>query len=91
MNDRELIRQILNREVSNIVGQISPSFRLFAPAISNYVMDYIDPYITAFLDSDGKIMTNAAKQYLKDETNRKIDEYIKKFETDAEKTRESNK
>ena len=84
MSDKELLYQIVNREVSNILSGINPAFRVFSQSISNYLIEIVDSYVDAFTNDDGKIMTNAAREYLKDETNKKIDEYIKKFENDSE-------
>ena len=88
MSDKELLHQIVNREIGNILSGINPAFRVFSNTISNYLIGIVDSYVDAFTNDDGKLMTNAAREYLKDETNKKIDEYIRKFETDSERNKE---
>lgn len=89
MTDKELIYQILNREISNLLNNFNPSFRLLAPTITNYIMNTVDPYINAFTNADGELNAKAAAGYLKEETNRKIEDYLRKFEKDSETNKES--
>lgn len=80
MSDKELIFQIIDREIENIIAQINPGLRVFAPMASKYVCRYIEPYVDAFIDPDSsKINTRAAEEYLKQESLSKIGEFMKKF------------
>lgn len=78
MTDKELLYQMLDREISNLLGGFSPALKGFSGMVTNYVIRYIDPYVDAFI-SGGKINTSAASEYLKDETNKKIEEYMNRF------------
>lgn len=78
MNDKDVLYQMLEREVSNLLGGFNPGLRGFSNLVTNYIIKFIDPYVDAFMNGD-KINLQAAKQYLKDETSRKIDEYMAKF------------
>jgi hypothetical protein len=75
---------LINREVGNILGQFGPAFRMFAPTVSNYIEGMISPYIDAFMGVDSqKINTKAAGAFLKSETNKKIEEFMKAFESES--------
>jgi hypothetical protein len=82
MGDKELLYQMLQREVSSIISSFAPQLKMFSNVASNYVIDIIDPYVSAFLSpDDGKLNTNAATEFLKQETNEKINKFLKDFET----------
>lgn len=83
-NDKELLAQILGREIDNILGRVSPAFRMFTPTVTGAVMNFIDPYIDAFMSPDEKtINTKAATGYLKEEAARKIEDFMKRFEAES--------
>jgi len=80
MSDKEVLAQMLNREIGNLLGNINPVFKMFSSTISNYVMSFLNPYIDAFTNpDDSHINTKAASAYLKEETSTKIEEFMKKF------------
>jgi hypothetical protein len=82
MGDKELLYQMLQREVSSIISSVAPQLKMFSNVASNYVIDLIDPYVSAFLSpDDGSLNTNAATEFLKQETNEKINKFLKDFET----------
>jgi hypothetical protein len=86
-SEKEILRQFVQRTVGNLLGSFNPGFRMFASTLTNYVMDYIDPYLAAFTNPDtSKINTKAASAYLKEETNKKIEEFMKRFEDEANGT-----
>lgn len=85
MNDKELLYQIINREVSNVLIQINPTLALFSNTATNYIINFIDPYVTAFLAGGEKINTQAAGAFVKEEVNEKVDAFIKKFESESKK------
>lgn len=89
MSEKEVLYQILNREISNFLSKINPAFRMFSSTLTNYVIDFVEPYVNAFTNSDGNINTKAASGYLKEEVSDKIEAFMKKFE--AEKDNGSNK
>ncbi len=80
MTDRELIYQVLQREITELLGMVNPNFTVFSNMVTKYVANFIDPYITAFTNSNGTLNTKAAEGFLKEETNKKIEEYMRKFE-----------
>lgn len=81
MTDKDILYQIIGREVSNILGSLNPTFRMFSNAATGYVISIIDPYVDAFL-SGGQINTKAASGFIKQEISSKIDEFMKSFEAE---------
>lgn len=84
MSEREILEQVLGRYIGNILSGINPAFRMFSSTVTKAAMDMIDPYLSAFTNPDtDKINTKAASAYLKEETNRKIEEFMKRFEAES--------
>jgi hypothetical protein len=84
MSERQLLEQLLNRYIGNILASFNPSFRLFSTSATKAVMDMFSPYLDAFTNPDtNKINTRAAGAYLKEETNKKIEEFMKRFEEES--------
>jgi hypothetical protein len=79
MTDKELIYQILEREVKNILLSINPTFAMFSPMACNAIENFIDPYIDAFCMGTSRINTEAAGSFIKTEVNEKVDAFIKQF------------
>jgi hypothetical protein len=86
MTDKELLRQMLQREIVNLVENAAPQFKMFSGVAANFVFDYIEPYVDAFLSpDDGALNKRAAGAFLKQETNEKIDKFLKEFEEEQHK------
>lgn len=85
MSEKELLFQVLNREISNFLNSLNPAFRVFSSTITNYLMNFIDPYVDAFTNNDGEINTRAAKSFVKEEVNEKVEAFMKKFEAESER------
>jgi hypothetical protein len=86
MTDKDLLKQMLSREISNLIDSVAPQFRMFSGMASNYVFEFLEPYLNAFMSPDeGKINQKAAGAFLKQETNDKIDKFLKEFEKRQEK------
>jgi hypothetical protein len=82
MTDKELLYQMLQREIGNIIEGTAPQFKMFTNFASNYIIELIDPYVNAFLSpDDGTLNKKAASAFLKQETNEKIDKFLKDFES----------
>jgi hypothetical protein len=86
MTDKEILYQMLQREVSNLVEGIVPQFKMFSGTAADYLIEMIDPYVSAFLSpDDGTLNQKAAGAFLKQETNEKIDKFLKEFESEHKK------
>jgi hypothetical protein len=85
MNDRELLRQMVQRSINNTLNSVSPGLRMFSGTLTNYTMEFLEPYIAGFTNPDTEhINTKAATAFLKEETNRKIEDFMKRFESESE-------
>jgi hypothetical protein len=81
MTDKELLYQMLNREVENLIANVAPQFKMFSPYATNYIISIVDPYVNAFLSpDDGTLNQKAVTAFLKQETTDKIDRFLKDFE-----------
>jgi hypothetical protein len=84
MNERELLEQMLNRSINNALMQINPGLRMFSGTMTNYAMEFLEPYIRGFTNNDtGMINKPAATAFMKEETNKKIEEFMKRFEEES--------
>lgn len=81
MDEKQLLYQIISREIGNLLGSINPSFKFFAPMIMNYLEQLTSQYLDKFISpDDDKLNAKAVASFAKQETNKKIDEFLKKFE-----------
>jgi hypothetical protein len=86
MSDKELLKQMLQREIVNLVETAAPQFKMFSGVAANFVYEYIEPYVNAFLSpDDGALNKKAASAFLKQETSEKIDKFLKDFESEQNK------
>jgi hypothetical protein len=83
MTERELLYQMLSREVSNILGSINPTFRMFSDMATNYLIQIIDPYVSAFTSNGENLNPKVVSSFAKQEINEKIDKFMKKFEEES--------
>jgi hypothetical protein len=66
MTDKELLYQMLDREVKNIIDIAAPQFRMFSGTATNYIISLIDPYVDAFLSpADGSLNKRGGRSILK--------------------------
>ena len=80
MTDKELLAQVIQRSIDNVLNAVNPTFRMFSPTLTNYAMSFLDPYINAFMNPGTEIInTDAAEAFLREETSRKIEEFMKRF------------
>jgi hypothetical protein len=86
MTDKEILYQMLQREVNSLINAVLPQFKMFSGTATNYIIDIIDPYVSAFLSpDDGSLNKKAAGEFLKQETNEKINKFLKDFEEKQKK------
>lgn len=89
MNEKDIFAQVIGREVNNALGRFNPAFRVFAPTVTNYIMNAINIYLDAFMSPEtGKLNTKAGEAYVKEELNKKIEDFVKKFEEQSKKNGE---
>jgi hypothetical protein len=66
ISDKELLKQMLQREIVNLVETAAPQFKMFSGVAANFVYEYIEPYVDAFLSpDDGSLNKKAARSIFK--------------------------
>jgi hypothetical protein len=85
-SDREILTQMIKRSITNILNELNPGLRMFSGNLTNYAMEFLDPYISAFTNPDtDHVNSRAATAFVKEETNKKIEEFMKRFEEESKK------
>lgn len=82
MTDKDILYQMISREVDNLLGMYVPGLRVFSGTITKYIVNFIDPYVNAFFGEDTGINTEAAGEFVKSEVNEKVQDFMKKFEAE---------
>jgi hypothetical protein len=83
MGDREILQQMINRSINNALNSLNPGLRMFSGTMTKYAMEFLEPYIDGFMNDDtGHINTPAATAFMKEETSKKIEDFMKKFESE---------
>lgn len=83
MTDREIIMQMLNREIDNIIARINnPVLSVFSEPVKRYAESILSPYIDAFTDKKtGDVNSDMASEFVKEELNSKVEDFKKRFES----------
>lgn len=71
--------QMLDREIENIIYRVAPQLSSFSGTAKQKVHGYIEPYVQALLGSDGKVDTNTAAEFAKEEACSKIEAFKEKL------------
>jgi ABC-type tungstate transport system permease subunit len=86
MTERDLLEQMIQRSINNALNSLNPGLRMFSGTMTKYAMEFLEPYIVGFTNPDtDKINTKAATEFMKEETNKKIEDFMKRFEKESEK------
>jgi hypothetical protein len=86
MTERDLLEQMIQRSINNTLNSLNPGLRMFSGTMTKYAMEFLEPYINGFTNPDTeKINTKAATAFMKEETNKKIEDFMKRFEKESEK------
>jgi hypothetical protein len=84
MTYRELLYQMINRSINNTLNSVNPGLRMFSGTMTKYTMDFLEPYIAGFMNPDtGHINSPAATAFMKEETSKKIEDFMKRFEEES--------
>lgn len=87
-NDKQILYNMISREVENIVSNISPRLGVFSGTLANYIIKYIDPYVDMFFMGSDSLNTDAAGKFVSTEVNSRIQNFIKDF--NAAKAKDSS-
>lgn len=84
MTERDLLEQMIQRSINNTLNSLNPGLRMFSGTMTKYAMEFLEPYIAGFTNPDTeRINTKAATAFMKEETNKKIEDFMKKFEKES--------
>jgi hypothetical protein len=57
---------------------------MFSGTMTKYAMEFLEPYIAGFTNPDTeRLNTKAATVFMKEETNKKIEDFMKRFENES--------
>jgi hypothetical protein len=79
ISDKELLYSMLKREVANLTQGV-PFASAFHGSISNYLINLIDPYVSAFIEG-GELDSEQLSEFASEEVNSKIMQFKKRYES----------
>ena len=78
ISDKEILYSMIRREISNFLHGI-PIFSAFEGTISSFVIQWIDPYISAFIGDDNRINTEQLSAFVSEEMTNKINNFKERY------------
>ena len=78
ISDKDILYSMVKREISNMLQGI-PIFSAFEGTISSVVIQWIDPYISAFIDDDNQINTEQLSAFVSEEMKNKINNFKERY------------
>ena len=78
ISDKDILYSMVRREISNLLQGI-PIFSAFEGTISSFVIQWIDPYISAFIGDDNQINTEQLSAFVSEEVTNKINEFKERY------------
>lgn len=77
-SDKDILYSMVRREISNLLRGI-PIFSAFEGTISSFVIQWIDPYISAFIGDDNQINTEQLSAFVSEEVTNKIKDFKERY------------
>lgn len=81
ISDKDILYSMVRREISNLLQGI-PIFSAFEGTISSFVIQWMDPYISAFIGDDNQINTEQLSAFVSEEVTNKINEFKERYNRD---------
>ena len=78
ISDKDILYSMVRREISNLLQGI-PIFAAFEGTISSFVIQWIDPYISAFIGDDNQINTEQLSAFVSEEVANKIKDFKERY------------
>ena len=78
ISDKDILYSMVKREISNMLQGI-PIFSAFEGTISSVVIQWIDSYISAFIDDDNQINTEQLSAFVSEEMKNKINNFKERY------------
>jgi hypothetical protein len=83
-SDKQVLYNIIEREISNIVSQF-PILGIFGDTITNYILNYIDPYVNAFIEGpQQRLNIEQLSAFTQSEVTDKIARFKESYKKEAE-------
>ena len=81
ISDKDILYSMVRREISNLLQGI-PIFSAFEGTISSFVIQWMDPYISAFIGDDNQINTEQLSAFVSEEVTNKIKDFKERYNRD---------
>lgn len=81
-SEKQIVYNILKRYIDNLCGK-TPLFWAFKDLIFQYLINYIDPYLDAFMEN-GKLDIDMTADFAAKELNHKLQEFKQAYKTEHE-------
>lgn len=78
ISDKDILYSMVRREISNILQGV-PLFSAFEGTISSFVIQWMDPYISAFIGDDNRINTEQLSAFVSEEVTNKIKDFKERY------------
>jgi hypothetical protein len=78
ISDKDILYSMVRREISNLLQGI-PIFSAFEGTISSFVIQWMDPYISAFIGDDNQINTEQLSAFVSEEVTNKINQFKERY------------
>lgn len=78
ISDKDILYSMVRREISNLLQGV-PLFSAFEGTISSFVIQWMDPYISAFIDDDNHINTEQLSAFVSEEVTSKIKDFKERY------------
>ena len=83
-SEKDILYSMLRREISNLLSGV-PIFAAFEGTISSFIIQLVDPYVSAFITDDNKIDTEQLSAFVSEEALNKINNFKDKYRKETEK------
>lgn len=77
MNDKEILYNILSRELDNLIAKYPVAY-LFKDNIKSWVFNYIEPYMNFFMEGE-RMDVEMASSFVEEELTNKLAAFKAKF------------
>ena len=87
-NDKAILYSMLEREISNALRSLPPIFSMFEGTITTAVIQWIDPYVSAFVKPNKEIDAEELSTFVSEEAINRINNFKEKYRKEKEDNNE---
>ena len=89
--DKQVLYNVIEREVHNLVAANFPGLGMFEGVITNYILNYIDPYVNAFIEGPHqRLDIEQLSSFTESEVADKIARFKESYKQEANKSYHEN-